>query len=487
MLAFGYGIYVIHALGKTDYGTYSYVRSILNILVIFSDLGLNRLITREIARRHRDFRILLRRYSLLKVGGVALTLGALVLYITVFQEGESIVGLMLLFLIMFLAQSYFALIIAAIQGLERMGVSSSMKILRQSLFLVFGATTLFCGGGLYALATALSAAAVLALICGVIIAVRLSLPAEIKPQREGAQDPVQQAAENDTGEESAPPSSYWRTLKEALPFGVGSLVTRIFGQFDTVFMARYFTPRIGQDAAMSIVGIYNSSYNLIAQLGFLAGGLQEAVFPVFSRRYEEKEGKREALRRAAERTLRYGFLLGLPMATGITVLAKPIVDFAYGFTEGALVLQIQGWVIALTFASFIFTGMLNSLDRQAWTFGVMTAAMILNVVSNVLLIPAFGMTGAAVSLCMAEVTVFFASWALCSRLVKGLRVLPHVIHPSIGCLAMAFLLTFTDSLHVVVRVALGVAFYAVSLLATKGIRPEDLELLRLLTSRFTRR
>ena len=173
------------------------------------------------------------------------------------------------------------------------------------------------------------------------------------------------------------------------------------------------------------------------------------------------------------------------MATGLTVLAHPIVDLAYGFTEGALVLQIEAWVIAMTFGSFIFTGMLNSLDRQTWTLGVMTAAMTVNVICNVVLIPTLGMTGAAVSLCITEVTVFCSSWVLCSRLVEGFRVLPYLIHPGIGCLVMAFLLTFTDSLHVVVRVVLGAVFYTASLLATKGLRTEDLELLRLVT-RFSK-
>ena len=458
-LAFAYGIYVIHALGKADYGTYSYVRSILNILIIFSELGLSRLITREIARRHRDFRILLRRYSPLKVGGAALTVGGLVLYSVIFREPESVVGLMRLFLVLFLAQSYYGLIVAGIQGLERMGVTSGMNVLQRSLSLVFGATTLMWGGGLYDLAAALTAASVLTLICGVVIALKLSLPEALLSQTEKADSPLHMAAE------SRSPFSYGKTLKEAIPFGAGSLVVRIFGQFDTVFMAKYFTSRIGQDAAMTIVGIYNSSYSLIAQLGFLAGALHEAVFPVFSRRYEEEKGQREALRRAAERTLRYGFLIGVPMATGLTVLATPIVDLAYGFTEGALVLQIQAWVIALTFGSFIFTGMLNSLDRQTWTLGVMTSAMLVNVVSNIILIPSFGMTGAAISLCMTEVTVFCSSWFLCSKLVKDLRVLPYLIHSGIGSLAMAFLLTMTDSLHVLIRIVLGMVFYAAALLA----------------------
>ncbi len=163
------------------------------------------------------------------------------------------------------------------------------------------------------------------------------------------------------------------------------------------------------------VGGYAAAYDLTQQsLGMLMGTVHLAAFPLAVRALEEKgiEESRNQLRKIAFLLL----AISLPATVGLILLADNIAAVMLGveFLESAG--MIIPWVAVATFVGAFKSYYLDfsfqlgrNLRMQVW---VMVFAATANIILNLLLIPTYGLLGAAYATVGAFVIGFASSWWL---------------------------------------------------------------------------
>lgn len=193
------------------------------------------------------------------------------------------------------------------------------------------------------------------------------------------------------------------------------------------------------------VGAYSAAFRLIYPLMTLPWILMVPILPVYSQ-LAENEGKAFSGQIGANFRLLLG--IGLVIAVAGYFLAPSVLRFLYGdnFITGTVsaVDTFQWLSVALCFASVIpaLAISLLSAGREHILMRLAGVALVVNIVSNMLLVPAFSYTGAAISLALAECAFFLGLLVVVLRTIGGAPLRKHIfpfLLPSI-CLSAALLL-----------------------------------------------
>lgn len=246
-------------------------------------------------------------------------------------------------------------------------------------------------------------------------------------------------------------------VRRAMPLGIAGIAIAVYYTIDTVLL--------GLMRTSSEVGNYAVAYRLVLPVLTVAVVTGNIALPVMSRLLSTDPERMPALLSGLSRGL---LLLGLPIATGTTIVAEPLVTAIFGaaYEPAALPLAVLIWSCVTVFANapFGFLMIARGQDRQYMQATVVGA--LLNVVANFLLIPAFGMLGAAIATILAEVVVL----ALIVWQTRDLSLRPLVSGiaaalPPTALMAIV-ILPWRDSLF---AIPIGVATYAVAALLTRAV------------------
>ncbi|WP_428485680.1 oligosaccharide flippase family protein [Rhodopila sp.] len=178
-----------------------------------------------------------------------------------------------------------------------------------------------------------------------------------------------------------------------------------------------------------------------------------------------------------------GFMLILPAGIGISMVADPIVRLMLGMHWIATVPVVQIMAVAATGAMFSHASgtLLNAIGRPSVTFYVVTVSTIIRVICLLMLVPGFGLPGAAAALSVAAIAdvMLFLGIALPRARISPWRLARCVMRPVIATMAMTLLLWQLDmawtpghglnefglAIDLVRRAAIGATCYAAALLA----------------------
>ena len=232
------------------------------------------------------------------------------------------------------------------------------------------------------------------------------------------------------------------------------------------------------------VGAYHAGYNVgnriidvvFVWLGMAGGPAMVAAL---------ERGGRPALQRAAREQSELMVLLGLPAAAGLALVAQPLTHILVGEALRAEAARVTPWI---AFGGF-FAGLTTHYLHEAFTLGRRTgllfAAMavpaLFNVGLNLVLIPRFGLMGAAWA-----TTASFALGAAASALIgRRALALPVPWKPLLRCgLATGLMANVVLAVpayggwtELLLKAAAGAAVYALAILAIDGGARRRLSLL----------
>ncbi|MGH3133567.1 MAG: lipopolysaccharide biosynthesis protein [Gaiellaceae bacterium] len=197
-----------------------------------------------------------------------------------------------------------------------------------------------------------------------------------------------------------------RLLREMNRFGVPLVPTALF-LWTTNFSDRLFLVRL---ADTTEVGLYSVGVRIASAMVLLLTAFRLA-WPAFAYSIEDD---REA-RRTYAFVLTYLVLLTAWVATGLALLSPWLVDWiaAPAFEESSRVVGPLAFA-AVAFAGYIVVAIgVGRARRTQFNWVVTGAAAAVNVALNLILIPPYGMIGAAVATIAAYATMFagMAWWA----------------------------------------------------------------------------
>lgn len=232
---------------------------------------------------------------------------------------------------------------------------------------------------------------------------------------------------------------------------------------------RYF---IGWYQGMSAVGMYAPAYDLAQQtIGMIMGIVHLAAFPLAVKAFNG--GDTQAVHHQIRQNGLLLMMISLPATVGLALLSDNVAALLFGQEIG----PGAGPVISIVAAAVFTAGvrsyyydysfqLSNQNSGQLWAFGWAAAT---NVVLNILLIPPFGLQGAAISTLAAFLVSLLVTWHLGRRVFAMPPLHPDVAKVAIASGVMAIVLLvirhWTGWLGLIGQVMCGACVYALLLLA----------------------
>ena len=400
-------------LGAEGYGIYVYALALMNLLLIPSGLGMSTLLVREVAANQARQEwsyfhgILLRSHQTVFVASIIMVgLAMLVLWLLsdkiVVNQVQTIFFMIVLFPLVALRRT----ITGALRGMQHVVKSQSVEMLFRPALTLLGVGILFTFiPGMrtpqHAMAIQLVATMVVLFIAAVVLYRYI-------PQSVYAATPKYK-----TGQ--------W--LTSAMPFAFIGATGFINSQTDILMLGIF--------RSQAEVGIYSIATQGAALVAF---GLQVArplIAPQFARFYAQ--GGQVHLQKLLKVSGKVIFLVALPIASIFIIAGGTLAGWVFGaeFAQCHMSLAILAFGQLVNASMGAVAVLLNMTGHERDVVRIMLITGGVNVVLNLLLIPFFGMEGAACA------TAF--------SLILSRIMLYRIVRNQIGFNAMPFTRTVHDS------------------------------------------
>lgn len=270
----------------------------------------------------------------------------------------------------------------------------------------------------------------------------------------------------------------------ALPFALLVGFSTVYNRIDVVLITHFL--------GYTENGFYSAAYKFFDLLGFFPAVVSHSLYPVFASLMAR--GSVLEIRSIIEKYLRFLMALALPIAVGGMLLAKEIIFVLAGeqFLPAAPTLAILVWAPAILFVYITVNALVIS---QLTKFAVIitSANVVFNVVGNILLLPRYGIAGAAIMTLVSETIQAAFYFYLVRRNITQFNFWRYLWRPVLAATIMGFAVYTTKPILSAVlseyinvaqtigaavllafSVAFGFAVYVVALLAIRFFQKDDL-------------
>lgn len=427
-----------NALGRGQYGEFQTAIVFSSLSSIVADLGLQVVFTRE-AARHRD-----RLGHLLSVTlGARIPLAAasgVLLAVSVALLAPSLLHLVPSVYLLLLVMSFSTVLRSCFYATQEM---------RWEVIAIAAETVILLGvtvaaahdhAPVHVYVDAYTASYGFTLVFGAVVVARRYAPLRLAWQ----------------------PDEMRRLLRSGLPFALAFALSTVYFRIDLVILQALR----GFDEA----GDYGAANKFLDGLGFVPQAVMSAVYPALS--IAATRGS-EQVRALYLRVYRLLALVGMPATVLCVALAPVIVGDTHSLATAAPSLRVLGGTAVFLFVvnSFVFT--LGAMDRQLSFAALAGASVVVNVVLNLVLIPAFphgeGPVACAWATVITEALLFIAGLCVLSRYLGRLPWVRPLIPVALSGAAMAAVAWPLRDAAQPVAVVAPVVVYCVAVLVTGAL------------------
>jgi O-antigen/teichoic acid export membrane protein len=365
------GIFIARKMGSVEFGKYSFAIAFTAIFGVFSDLGYNTLLLREVSKDKQ--KVAKYASNLLSIYAISnlLIFFIIIATINILSYPPYMQLVVSLFAISVLWGSFSTLFKDIFRSFEQMKYEASVNIAINIVRCSFGLAILFLGYGLIALALVYVFSGFLDFILSYLIC-RENF---IKPRFE------------------LDINFFKGTIASALALCLLPFLGIILARADTIMLST-----MDGDYA---VGLYNAAYNIVRDFRFIPVILLNALFPTALSIYEKSKGD---FHNYYSKAISYLLVVSIPMTVGLFLLSEEIILFAYGsqYLGSTDTLKIVALDIPL-FCIFIALGnAFISMGKERLVAISVAISAIFNICLNLILIPKFSFNGAAVATDLSE-------------------------------------------------------------------------------------
>jgi O-antigen/teichoic acid export membrane protein len=451
VIVFIYTIYLIRYLGVENFGILSFALALTSILEILSDLGLNILMTRDVARDKSLTQKYFNNIIGIKLILLVILVSGTVLGLNLMSYPLNEIYVIYLILFMFIFNTFSGVFYSLFQAYEKLEYQSIANILNSILMLAGVLLIIKFNSGLILLSILYALIGGLVLLFYVYISLtRFKFP---KPRFEFD-------------------FNFWKpTLAQALQFGLIGVFTTIYVWIDSVMLSFM----VGNEA----VGIYNAAYRIVLILLFIPVVINAAVFPVMSRLYGSSS---DSLQKITEKYFKFMLLISIPMGILITFFAGNIILLLFGnqYYPSVIALQILIWATVLTFINSSYVQLFQSSDKQMTVTKIAFIGMIINISLNLLLIPKYSYIAASFNTLVTEISgaVLILTVATRNNSLNPRKVSRDFVKISISGLVMFSSLVIFKELNIFILVIISTIIYLAVIYITRTIDKEDIRIIK---------
>ena len=215
------------------------------------------------------------------------------------------------------------------------------------------------------------------------------------------------------------------------------------------------------------VGLYAAAYRVAFLLMSFASAIAAAYMPSYARVVLGPGG---AIRSLVETSTTFAVTVAAPLVVGVALTAAPLLALLFGmpYAAGAKALQLLAISVGAVFLHSLVGNILVAQHRTRLQAAINGAAAAVNIALNILLIPRWGITGAAAATLVAELTVSIAGVVVLVRM-NALPSARSFVPPLTAAAVMGGAVWASDALPVLARILLGGVVYTTALAACGGI------------------
>lgn len=429
-------IYAARALGSSLFGLFSYVLGVASLVSFVADPGLSELLTREVAK-HPDDR---QRYlaagfllelALLSIGNVVMTIVALTV-----PAMHILIPFILFTCLLTSADGLRAMIVGYLRGTQRMELETLITVILNVSMAAIGFAVLIWQPSVSHLLIAYVGSGLLALSVAFVV-IRRVLPDFRGVHRQMITE----------------------LLKNCWPLAVLSAFAFIFG-LDTVMLG-FWRPA-------SEIGYYAAGQRLIQIILVIPMILTTAVFPLFSALTKDVDRERQTV--TVERALSVIFVILLPIVLGGILLAGPILTAAYGssYLPGQDAFRLFLLQLLCIGPGLVLSHVILAHNQQRELVKFTLIASVSNLLLSILLIPSFGMVGAAAAGLVGQLLQALFGWYVARRTVR-IDLFSQIKKPIVATIVMGVCTFALQALHFpfVLTILLSAIIYVAALAVLK--------------------
>jgi O-antigen/teichoic acid export membrane protein len=457
-LATALAIVVPRLLGPFDQGQLRLSFSLWTIVMVFAGLGTGLHLNLEIARdRERGLRMV---GTVLIVRTIAFFLATLGLgaYVLLSGADDQLVTIIAINGVGMLFNSWGTTFASSFYGLERMSVPAKATVLSKVVGTSIAIAVLFAGGNAPSLVAVVAFGNLMALTL-LVRSFRRIAPVHFTGWRKLARP----------------------LIKRSVPFMASAAILTTYQQIDTVVIAALVdeTP----------LGWYAAADALFGSLLFPATILASTVFPTLGRLHIHD---RVELEDRVRKTFSVLMLAAVPLGLGTMVIGGEFAPLLFGekFRESGEVLTVLGPVIVMTFGTILFGMVALSTERQWFWNWLMAVGVIMTVPLDLIFVPWADRVydNAAIGGAMAYVVT-----EAMMLVIGGWKIVPFLFDRTSAwrwfrvLLAGGAMVATSWPLRerfIVLPIVVGVATYAVAIIALRILTDDERRLIKKLLRRL---
>ncbi len=260
-------------------------------------------------------------------------------------------------------------------------------------------------------------------------------------------------------------------IRQALPIGVVAVSVQAIYQLPAVMLGFM---RTDQE-----LGLYNAAFKLVFSLLALINIFNTIIFPTVSYYYSHSL---ELFKRIINSMVRLMFFIALPLSFGVAVLAKSLMLLTYGmnFIGGTIVLQLLIWDVVVVYVGCTFGLALIASHKQKELSYITLLMAVICIVSNLVMIPLWGIAGSAISILITELVGVSLQYIALNRLVR-IPIHSFIIKPLFSAIVMSLVVLLASChsrLGAPALIVMGACVYFISFCLLRGITKDDIMILR---------
>ena len=437
-------IYAARVLGAGGWGTFSYVLSLASLVMVFSDIGLSGLITREIVQKKEGYRTFISSALFIKTS-LLMVSTLIVVFIgpslSQIPEARTLFPIVALVLFFDAVRDFALAINTAFEKMERDMIAKS----------IMNITIVGLGIGLLQFNTVPQSVAI-AYAIGSALGCAIALST------------IWRDAKNLFTRFDS--TLFALVMRTTWPFALITLISTILSNTDIYLLGLWRSPEE--------IGLYSSMQRIQQFLLFIPGMIATAVFPLVSRLATKDD---EHAGHILEKTTAFLLLIGIPLTAGGIMLAPQIVTllFGAGYIGAVPILRVLFGVLLVSFPLVLFLNSIFAYDGQKSIANAYFFGFIANIILNILFIPRFGAIGSAIATLIATIIITGLMWHKLKRITR-FHVTPQLKGITLSSIAMmgSIVLCMFFEVTLIPTVCIAIFVYAGTILLIKDPLIEEL-------------
>ncbi|WP_336338734.1 flippase [Haloarcula brevis] len=439
-------VYFARELGAAGLGLYFTFETVVNVLGVFARFGADNAVIKRMSESDSDRergRFLTAALLAVVLPFVLVSLGLVGFRDTVgalFNSGIG-VGLVPLLVVVIGIESAGWVLASALRGERRIATSAGVEVCGEVARVGLSVALVLGGGGAVALVYGL----LVGQFVRAVAAAGLVRTPLLRPTRE----------------------TFGRLVSFS-KYTAGMNVSHLaYSWFDTLALAVF--------VSSAAVGVYEAAWRVSVVVMLASSSIGAALAPSVSNWHAN--GEIERIEAAVSESLTYALLLVVPAVVGVAILGGAFMRNLYRFDTGGFVLLLLVAEKLFQAVKDIVQSTLLGTERQRLVFWTNTVAVGANIVLNVLLVPRYGLVGAAVATTSTAGTAALAQTAALDRAIAVRFDVRAITWQAVAAAAMGVAVYVTSRAipptttpRLLVLVALGVVVYGGAVLGHEDTR-----------------